>query len=63
MEKKTEEQIIAEAMPAAGEFIGFEGMNCDDPCAGWDGKSHRCECGNRRVYWEIEYGAARPVAY
>lgn len=20
-------------------------------CRGWDGKSPRCDCGNRRVYW------------
>ena len=28
----------------------FNGMNCDDgDCGGWDGESHRCYCGNRRV--------------
>ena len=25
--------------------------NCDEPC-GWDGLSYRCNCDNRRVYWE-----------
>jgi hypothetical protein len=25
--------------------------NCEN-CSGWDGVSHRCDCGNRRVYWE-----------
>lgn len=35
----------------------FEGMNCNDiddnHCSGWDTQSHRCECGNRRMTWEI----------
>lgn len=31
----------------------FNGCNCDSDCA-WDGISHRCYCGNRRVYWFIE---------
>lgn len=25
--------------------------NCEN-CSGWDGRSHRCNCGNRRVSWE-----------
>lgn len=29
----------------------FVGQNCDEPCQGWDGVSHRCECDNRRVTW------------
>ncbi len=41
-------------------FIDFNGNNCGDswisgdyaPCAGWDGESRRCDCGNRRVGWE-----------
>lgn len=32
------------------EFDGNE--NCDESCRGWDGLSNRCDCGNRRVYWE-----------
>jgi hypothetical protein len=34
----------------------FDGMNCndylgfgDEECAGWDGETRRCYCGNRRV--------------
>lgn len=34
-----------------GALVDFDGKNCDEPCNGWDGISHRCECGNRRVYW------------
>jgi hypothetical protein len=41
--------------------IEFDGMNCNDypdddhfECGGWDGESRRCECGNRRVSWDIE---------
>lgn len=40
--------------------IIFDGMNCNDykdedevECDGWDGDDRRCNCGNRRVYWEI----------
>jgi len=32
-----------------GEFIPFNGANCDGPCAGWDMIDRRCQCGNRRV--------------
>ena len=42
-----------------GGYISFVGHNCNDwkdeeeeECPGWDGVSHRCECGNRRVYWD-----------
>ena len=42
--------------------IKFDGMNCNDylddinsiECTGWDGSDRRCECGNRRVSWDIE---------
>ena len=44
-------------------FYDFDGNNCNDgsnnclksgmSCEGWDGESHRCECGNRRVDWEF----------
>jgi len=37
----------------AGWQDEFDGMNCDS-CSGWDGHSRRCDCGNRRVSWEIE---------
>ena len=64
----TDQELIAAAMPAEDEFIEFDGWNCNDgfqdvECAGWDGRSRRCNCGNRRVSWEVEYGIARGVAY
>ena len=44
-------EAIAERM-AKDEFVGFDGSdNCDEDCQGWDGESHRCTCGNRRVEW------------
>lgn len=65
MKFKTKDEAIAyaEAMAEAnGGVDEFEGMNCNDylsddkpECIGWDGSSRRCECGNRRVYWEA-YG-------
>ena len=42
------------------DFIEFDGWNCHDigieecdNCAGWDGFSSRCDCGNRRVTWVL----------
>jgi hypothetical protein len=32
-------------------YIGFDGQNCEDECAGWNPNHHRCQCGNRRVSW------------
>lgn len=38
-------------------FFSFTGNdNCNENCAGWDGVSHRCDCGNRRVDWEFDTG-------
>lgn len=51
------EQLVADALPAPGELIGFEGDdNCDGSCGGWDGVSSRCECGARRVEWTSDVG-------
>jgi len=36
----------------AGGHIEFGGDDNCENCSGWDGDSHRCECGNRRVSWE-----------
>lgn len=33
-------------------FFSFYGDDYCENCRGWDGSSHRCECGNRRVSWE-----------
>ena len=50
-------------------YHSFEGQNCERECAGWDGRSRRCECGNRRVSWEADMGHSfenpqvRAVAY
>ncbi len=56
----TEDEAIAAAKAELGDgFTDFDDNNCaesamDDgaSCAGWDGESRRCSCGNRRVYWE-----------
>jgi hypothetical protein len=51
--------LIAEQMPEEGDFIEFDGWDCNDIypgnepiCEGWDGVSNRCDCRNRRVGWE-----------
>lgn len=42
----------------AGEYVDFGGNNCydidDNECKGWDMVSRRCECGNRRVAFEMD---------
>lgn len=45
------EEAVKEAKPEDGDFIDFSGSDNCEGCAGWDGESHRCECGNRRVGW------------
>ena len=36
-------------------YIRFVGdSNCEN-CRGWDGVSHRCDCGNRRVSWVADF--------
>lgn len=57
----TEAEAIAQALQTGGGLVSFEGQNCtvdylDEgavECGGWDGVSRRCECGNRRVSWEV----------
>lgn len=43
-------------LQAVDEWFYFNGQNCDGPCRGWDGKEHRCDCGNRRVSWTEGFG-------
>lgn len=33
-------------------YIDFNGSDNCENCAGWDGTSRRCQCGNRRVGWD-----------
>ena len=59
MNEETERQkfdrLVSEAIASKGcELFDFEGKNCDE-CPGWDGISRRCECGNRRVCWQLSY--------
>ncbi len=46
-----------------GRWNGFSGQNCEGSCRGWDGKSHRCECGNRRVSWMIDGTFEKPCVW
>ncbi len=52
---KTEDEAIYKAKVDAANcgWVDFCGQNCESSsgCAGWDGNSRRCDCGNRRVYW------------
>jgi hypothetical protein len=49
-EEKETKAIAAAIESLDGETIA---VDCDD-CGEWDGVSRRCECGNRRCYWETE---------
>lgn len=57
------------ALRKAEPWHEFNGHNCNDwgdrekPCKGWDGESRRCQCGNRRVSWEIEGTFEDPHTY
>ena len=46
------EKEVAKREAEIGDgYIGFDGQNCEDECAGWNPADRRCECGNRRVSW------------
>jgi len=45
-------EIQQKELTESKSYIDFNGSdNCED-CPGWDGSSHRCACGNRRVSWD-----------
>lgn len=46
------DECITKMEDSIGGFHSFDGDDCCEDCSGWNGKSHRCECGNRRMYWE-----------
>lgn len=48
--------------PSTKVWHDFAGKNCDGPCRGWDGVSRRCDCGNRRVYWDEHEDGTRYAA-
>jgi len=47
------EELKEEKLSSPNLYDFNGGAYCED-CAGWDGESRRCECGNRRVSWESE---------
>lgn len=51
------------AKAVAGALIQFSGGDECEGCAGWDGESRRCLCGNRRVSWNIEGTFEEPRIY
>ena len=46
-----EKEVAKREAEIGDDYIGFDGQNCEDECAGWNPADHRCECGNRRVSW------------
>lgn len=46
--------IEVEILKASGKLFSFSGEDSCEDCAGWDGVSRRCYCGNRRVDWTYE---------
>jgi len=63
--------MISKVFKNQGNYFDFDGQNCGNDgyesrgkdCPGWDGLSRRCECGNRRVDWELYGSHVRAVAY
>ena len=49
------DEKVAELQKDGGPFEFSGSDNCEG-CSGWDGESHRCNCGNRRVDWVKGYG-------
>jgi len=47
----------------SGTFIDFNGQDTCENCRGWDGQSHRCDCGNRRVSWTSDGDFLNPYIY
>lgn len=55
MKKRSAERMVEMFEVAMGgrDFVEIPGNeNCSD-CEGWNGVYRRCQCGNRRCYWEI----------
>lgn len=47
-----------------GHLFEFSGSDYCENCGGWDGNSHRCECGNRRVCWtNYDFDFRKPYIY
>jgi hypothetical protein len=44
------DEIIKQTV-SKGVIFSFDGDDTCEDCTGWDGVSHRCNCGNRRVSW------------
>ncbi len=47
--------LAMEKESATSRWFRFNGNDACEDCKGWDGKSDRCDCGNRRVYWTYRY--------
>lgn len=65
-DKKTRNKKIKEYIKVNGNdegYISFDGDDYCEDCPGWDGFSHRCECGNRRMDWYDEDGEFYPEPY
>jgi chromosome segregation ATPase len=65
-ERKTRNKKIKEYIKNNGNdegYISFDGDDYCEDCPGWDGFSHRCECGNRRMDWYDEDGDFYPEPY
>jgi hypothetical protein len=51
-----DEEVARLTKNCAGNYIDFNGQNCEGPCEGWNGVDRRCACGNRRVCWVMGWG-------
>jgi hypothetical protein len=46
-----DEEVDKRVRELKGGYIFFDGDDECVNCRGWNGKSRRCDCGNRRVNW------------
>ena len=64
LEQEEMDKLIELKLNEGRDFWDFEGDDYCQDCSGWDGKSKRCECGNRRVCWSKDWaGDLYPEAY
>jgi hypothetical protein len=48
------QEIFKDTENKWGAFATFGGQGYCEDCDGWDMVSRRCQCGNRRVCWEVD---------
>lgn len=62
--KEVAEDELIETLTKEGGYLEFSGNDSCENCRGWKPGEHRCDCGNRRVYWARESASfEKPEVY